>query len=274
MSLSKSIDAPKVFTVRGWLQDLPTDGRSAVIRHEAIPGYMAAMTMTFTVKGPGELRTLTPGDEVEFRLIVTGDDEWIEHLHRTGHRALQQKSKAGPSVQRAELQNGDELPDQPFLNEQGRNSRFSDFRGRSVALTFIFTRCPMPTFCPLMSKNFSRARENLIGRVGSPTNWQFLSLSFDPERDTSAELARYAETYRRGNADRWMFGALSPEALAQLQPQLNLIINRDGGSISHNLRTVVLDTKGKIRRQFDGNEWTAEELADSLADAAVHDTTP
>jgi protein SCO1 len=264
----------RIFSVRGWLQDLPTDGRSAVIRHEAIPGYMAAMTMTFSVKEAGDLRGLTPGDEVEFRLIVTEDDQWIEKLRRTGYRPLQPKGNARLTNPRAELHPGDLLPDQPFLSEQGLTNRFSDFRGRSVALTFIFTRCPMPAFCPLMSKNFARARKELLERSGAPTNWQFLSLSFDPDHDTPEILSRYANSYRAGNDDRWLFGVLPSVVLAELQRQLNLIIDKEGGSLSHNLRTVVLDLRGHIWRQFDGNEWTPGELADSIAEAAVNNQTP
>ena len=273
-SASGSKTRQRIFSVRGWLQDLPTDGRSAVIRHEAIPGYMAAMTMTFSVKEAGHLHGLTPGDEVEFRLIVTEDDQWIENLRRTGYRPLQPKGNARPTNPRAELHPGDLLPDQPFLNERGLTNRFSEFRGRSVALTFIFTRCPMPTFCPLMSKNFARVRKELLERSGAPTNWQFLSLSFDPDHDTPEVLSRYANAYRAGNDDRWLFGVLPSGVLAELQPHLNLIIDKEGGSLSHNLRTVVLDTRGHIWHQFDGNEWTPGELADSIAEAAVNSQTP
>lgn len=259
---------PREFTVRGSLRELPTDGRHAVIRHEAIPGYMPGMTMTFTVKRPEDLRGLTPGDRVEFRLIATDDDHWIESLRRIGHDEPAADDTATVASTEAELHNGDLLPDVNLLGETGATNRFTDFRGRAVALTFVFTRCPLPDFCPRLSKHFSQARKLLLARPGGPTNWQFLSLSFDPEHDTPLVLAAYARSYRGDNADRWLFGVLAPDTLAALAPRLGLQLLRVGGSISHNLRTVVLDPRGRIHRQFDGNEWTSEELADALAEAA------
>lgn len=265
-------DSPvKTFVVRGSLRELPTDGRSAVIRHQAIPGYMPAMTMTFPVKRPEELRGLTPGDEVEFRLFATADDDWIEALHRVGHA---EPGTNAPADRRAELHNGDLLPDEPFLSETGATRRLSEFRGASVALTFIFTRCPLPTFCPLMSRNFSRARRALTDGGGAGANWQFLSLSFDPEHDTPAALTEYAGYYRGENADHWLFGVLGTNALADWAPRLDLIVKREGDGFSHNLRTVVLDPEGRIRRQFDNNEWTPEELADAMRKAAAPAAAP
>jgi protein SCO1 len=259
---------PREFTVRGSLRELPTDGEHAVIKHEAIPGFMPAMTMTFTVKRPAELRGLTPGDRVEFRLIATDDDHWIESLRRIGHDEPAADDTATVASTEAELRNGDLLPDVDILSETGATNRFSDFRGRAVALTFVFTRCPLPDFCPRLSKHFSQARKLLLARTGGPTNWQFLSLSFDPEHDTPAVLAAYARNYRTDNADRWLFGVLDTNTLAAVAPRLDLRLSRRGGSISHNLRTVVLDPRGRIHRQFDGNEWTPGELADALAEAA------
>ena len=263
--------SPRTFIVRGSLRELPTDGRSAVIRHEEIPGYMPKMTMTLTLKQPAELRGLVPGDEVEFRLVATEDDHWIESLRRVGRGTVPEARPADPAPVQRELVNGGVWPDAPILDETGATRRFADFRGRAIAFTFIFTRCPLPDFCPRMSKHFKRARELLLTRPGAATNWQFVSLSFDPEQDTPAVLSTYAPGYRGANADRWLFGVLSADTLAAVAPRLDLKIGREGGGFSHNLRTVVLDTRGRIHRQFDGNDWTPEELADALVEAASVD---
>ena len=120
-----------------------------------------------------------------------------------------------------------------------------------------------------MGNNFAKAREIILTSTNSPTNWQFLSISFDPDFDKPAVLTSYANFYRNGNADRWLFAAAPMRALAELAPRLDLMVNREvGGSISHNLRTVVLDPQGRIHRQFDGNEWTPKQLAESLLEAA------
>ena len=119
-----------------------------------------------------------------------------------------------------------------------------------------------------MSKNFAETRQLLLNTPDAPTNWQFLSISFDPDFDTPEMLAGYAKLFRGDNPDRWRFAAASTNAIARLAPQLDLMVMRDSTGISHNLRTVVLDPQGRITHQFDGNEWTPRMLADALLAAA------
>ena len=167
-----------------------------------------------------------------------------------------------------ELKPGDQLPDGVLIAEDGRQVHFSDFRGQAVAFTFFFTRCPLPTYCPLMNRNFAAARDLILAKSNAPTNWEFLSISFDPEYDTPQVLASYGGFYRNGNAAHWLFAAATKKTLATEAPGLDLIVMRQGSNISHNLRTVVLDPQGRIYRQFDGNQWTPRELADALLSAA------
>jgi protein SCO1/2 len=167
-----------------------------------------------------------------------------------------------------ELKPGDLMPDGELLAENGRHIHFSDFRGRAVAFTFFFTRCPLPNYCPLMNRNFAAAQNLISATPNAPTNWQFLSISFDPGFDTPEILSSYARLYRTGDASRWFFAAASTGVLTNLAPRLDLMIMREGTSISHNLRTVVLDPNGFIFRQLDGNEWTSKELADAVLQAA------
>jgi len=109
----------------------------------------------------------------------------------------------------------------------------------------------------------------MLAKTGAATNWQFLSVSFDPDFDRPEILSAYANAYRAGNADRWRFAAAPTKTLVELAPQLDLMIRRDpDGGISHNLRTVVLDPQGRIARQLDGNDWTPQQLADALLEAA------
>lgn len=260
--------ATNSFAARGVIREFPTDGGSVVIRHEEIPGYMPKMTMTLTVRDTNELRGLKEGDEVTFQLHAMEDDHWIDGLKRIGHAELPTPtSVVGGAVK--ELRPGELLPDFALLAEDGASVPLSSFRGRAVAFTFIFTRCPLPDFCPRMSKHFARARTLLLGRTNGPANWQLLSLSFDPEFDSPAVLRRYAKTHRQGNDDRWLFGVLATNVITSLAPQLDLKLVREGGSISHNLRTVVVDPQGRIHRQFDGNDWTPEQLADAVTEAAT-----
>jgi protein SCO1/2 len=143
-----------------------------------------------------------------------------------------------------------------------------------LAFTFLFTRCPLPDFCPRMSQNFAETRKLLLNTSGGPTNWQFLSISFDPEFDQPAVLSSYANYFREGNPDRWLFAAASTNTIASLAPHLDLMVVRDSSGISHNLRTVVLDPQGRIFRQFDGNQWPPQKLAEAMLVAAHPLTNP
>ena len=257
----------QAYTVRGVVQEIPDDHRHATIKHEAIPGYMAAMTMDFSVKNTNELNGLAVGDEIMFSLVVTENDDWIEKIQRTGNAG----GVSGPPGWHAvepELQIGDALPDYDFTSEAGRPVRFSDFRGRVVAFTFFFTSCSLPEYCPRMNRNFLEARKILTSDTNAPANWQLLSISFDPSFDTPEILSGYGKFYRGDNADRWLFVVASTNTLASLAPKVDLNFWRENGSISHNLRTVVLDTTGKIAHQFDGNDWTPAQLADAIRAAA------
>ena len=264
---------PRSFATRGVIRELP-GGDKAVIRHEEIPGYMPKMTMELTVRSTNELVGLQVGDEITFKLFANADTHWIESLQRT--KAASALVVEPPSSRQAaltpklrELQPGDLMLDAELLAETGRTVKFSDYKGRALAFTFIFTRCPLPDFCPRMGNRFKEARELLFSRPNTPTNWQFLSISFDPDNDLPPVLANYARNYRGTNPDRWLYAAASTNALAQIASPLDLKYAREGGSISHHLRTVVLDPAGRIHRQFDGNTWKAVELADALAQAAA-----
>ena len=267
----------RVFAVRGEVRSLDPAQRVAVIRHEEIPGYMPKMVMALTVKNPDELAGIEPGDEITFRLHATLETHWIDQLVRIGRGTNGPTTGAAlptPSPTAPELKVGDRLPDQVLVSETGAKIRLADFRGRAVAFTFFFTRCPLPDFCPKMNRQFSEARAQLARRTDAPTNWQFLCISFDPGFDTPAVLTAYARTFRGEDTGRWLFAAASPEALADWAPRLDLKVERDGGSFAHNLRTVVLDPDGRIARQFDGNRWTADELAEAVIAAAHRSSGP
>ena len=264
-----AVTTNQTYAVHGVVQAIPPDLRHATIKHEAIPGYMGAMTMDFSVRDTNALARLAPGDEISFTLVVTADDDWIENIQRVGRTDV--TSISGPPgwhIAEPELAVGDILPNAEFTSELGQKIHFSDFRGSVVAFTFFFTSCPLPEFCPRMNKNFSEARKRLVDDLNAPTNWQLLSISFDPDMDQPLVLASYAGIYRGLNPNHWLFAAASADTLKSLAPRLDFYFWREGGALSHNLRTVVLDPDGKIFKQFDGNDWTPSQLADAIREAA------
>jgi protein SCO1/2 len=149
--------------------------------------------------------------------------------------------------------------------------RLADFRGQAVGLTFIFTRCPLPDFCPRMLKNFSTAGKALAN-AGAPTNWHFLTLTIDPQFDTPAVLKTHAERQRYDPA-HWSFLTGAMIEIDALTEQVGLDIRRQSPTAlpEHNLRTVVIDAEGRLRKVFVGNLWTSEELVDEMQKAARPD---
>lgn len=259
----------KSYNARGVVRQIADDRHQVTIQHEAIDGYMPAMTMEFAVKDTNQLNGISPADEVTFKLVVGENDSWIENVRFVAHRIENVTNNEFTfHADGTELKLGDALPDYELMTEDGKRIRFSDFRGRALAFTFFFTRCPLPDYCPRMNKNFEQARELIISASNAPTNWQFLSISFDPDFDKPEVLSSYADLYRGGNPDRWLFAAASINTLADLAPRLDLMVMRQGTSISHNMRTVVLDPQGRIYRQFDGNEWTPQQLSNAMLEAA------
>ena len=263
----------KSYSARGAVENIAPDLHQITIHHQPIPGYMMEMTMDFPVKDTNELGGISVGDEITFTLVVGESEVWVEKVHRFGHsaktttNAMSMQMDMSRGLMSPELKPGDMLPEGVLVTEDGRHVHFSDFHGKAVAFTFFFTRCPLPNYCPLMNRNFEQARVLLLSQPDAPTNWQFLSISFDPEYDTPEVLSDYAGAYRGTNADHWLFADATTNTLAHLAPRLDLMVMRQGDNISHNLRTVVLDPQGRIYKQFDGNQWTPQQLADAITQA-------
>ena len=263
------VTAAKIYDARGIVQQITADGRKATIKHEKIPGYMAAMTMDFSIRNTNELVGIAPNDEITFKLAVTETDDWIEGVRFVAHHVSEVTNGVFTfHVPTPQLNPGDTLGDYELTGEDGKSFRFADFRGSAVAFTFFFTTCPLPEFCPRMNRNLAEARKIILAQTNAPTNWQLLSISFDSDFDKPEILSGFGNFYRGDNASRWRFAVASTNTLAGLAPKVGLNFWREGGSISHNLRTVVLDGAGKIFKQFDGNDWTAQELADAIVEAA------
>ncbi len=256
---------PSTYSVRGVVEKIAPDHRSVTIHHQAIPGYMMEMTMDFPVKNPQELEGIAAGDKISFTLNVTAETAWINHILAEGHAnttlPLQTESQTAPLTK---LTVGDKVPDGDFVTEDGRTLHFSDFRGKVMAVTFFFTRCLIPDYCPLMNRNFEKTRALLLSSNPGSSKWQLLSLSFDGAFDNPRILTAYAKHYRSSQDDRWLFGTASPKTLAEVGAPLGLKIIKQGDSIAHNLRTLVLDADGRVIHQFNDNSWTPSQLVEIM----------
>ena len=151
---------------------------------------------------------------------------------------------------------------------RGRAMSLKEFKGKALALTFIFTRCPFPEFCPRMSNNFAEAYKRLMTTPNAPTNWHLLSISFDPANDTPAVLKAYAGRYNY-DSNYWSFVTGAMIDIDAITEQFGLGFSRQGASINHNLRTVVVDANGRVRRILTGNDWKPAELVEEIGRAAL-----
>ncbi|HMP84543.1 MAG TPA: copper-binding protein, partial [Verrucomicrobiota bacterium] len=170
----------RTFQVKGVVIELEADGKTARIKHEEIPGYMAAMTMPLEVRDTNELAGLEPGDSISFRMIVTEDDGWIDQVRKLDVPRVNVAPTSGPFrlVRDVEpLNEGDALPEYRFIDQNGKPISTAQYKGGALAINFIFTRCPFPTFCPLMAKPFAETQNRLLSSPASPTNWHLLSLT-------------------------------------------------------------------------------------------------
>ena len=272
----------QVFQVKGLLKELKQNGKTVVIAHEEIPDYMVAMTMDFDVKDKNELKGLQPNDYLAFQMVVTKDDGWIENLRKVPAPAPADAGKGitikgtndtnavtfrrSPIVEPLSL--GDKVPDYKFTNHFGTPISLAQYQGRALGVTFIFTRCPFPTFCPRMSQFFQKAQTALKAQAN--TNWSLLSLSFDPSFDTPERLLRYSTPYNL-DSNHWQFATSDLWTVDGFSEQVGLTFYRATPTSlpEHNLRTLVIDAKGRLQKIYLGNEWTPEEFAEEMLKAAA-----
>lgn len=279
---SPAIAAPaktnvQVFFVKGFVKELKPDGRTVVVAHEEIPNYMEKMTMPFKVRTTNELAGLGTNDQIHFRLNVAEFESWIDQVTKTGQTATpaaDPKRKDFRLVREVEvLKIGDALPDYRFTNHLGQAIQTAQFKGQALALTFIFTRCPLVDFCPRMSLRFAQAIKQLKSTPNAPTNYHFLSLSFDVEYDTPLVLRNHANGIKAQHdtdLSHWDFATGALIDIDDITERFGLAFASDPGTVAfnHNMRTVVIDATGKVQSIFIGNEWKADALVAELLKAA------
>ncbi len=249
------------FTVKGEVVRLDVSKKRVTIAHEEIPNYMDAMTMNFKVKDSTLLAGISVGDSVQATLAVSRSESWLETISASG--------KGEPVVERLAddiriarlFRAGSPLPDLEFTDQDNKAIRLSDLRGKVVAMTFIYTRCPLPDYCIRMSNYFARI-ERALKKDSSLTNkWHLLSITFDTKHDTPEILRKYGKKYDANFAD-WSFVTGSDVTIRKATDGFDMIIQTsEGGLIDHNLMTVLLDTKGNLVETLDSNQWNPEDVA-------------
>jgi protein SCO1/2 len=258
------------FEVKGVVKKIEPETGRVFIKHEAIPNFMDAMTMPFTVKDRANLAAFQPGDFVSFKLSVSAEQSWISDIVKLSSavpdnaNASQQVTEKGSSPA---PHPHNPLLNYAFTNELGQPVRLGDFHGQILALTFFFSRCPLPDYCPRLSKNFEEASRQLRGLPGAPTNYHFLSVTFDPEFDTPARLKVYAEQFGY-DPSHWSFLTGASNQVAELARLSDFRYQRDGVFFNHDLRTLIIDADGRLRMKFPMGGNLAGPIVEEIVKAA------
>lgn len=265
-SRAQTAAAVRAFDARGVVLEIKPGDQRVVIRHEAITNYMGAMTMPFPVKDTNVLAGLQRGDQVTFQLHVTDRESWVDHFEKIGTTSLSAVPQESALSKTASTNSEKWLLDYKFTNELGQAVSFHDFHGQALAITFFYTRCPLPEYCPRLSKNFEEASEKLEQMTNAPANWHFISVSFDPEFDTPAMLRAYGQSYRYDPA-HWSFFTGPPDKIAALAHASGVEYDADSGTINHNFRTLIINPQGHLQTVFPISGDLSEQIVSEILKA-------
>jgi protein SCO1/2 len=257
-------EAPaRQYELSGQILAIEAARNEVLIKHDNIQNFMPAMTMPFTVKDPALLSGREPGDLVTATLVVGETNAYLSSLTRTGHAKIETPAVVSDAPRI--LMPGEPVADALLVDQQDKPRPFSSFRGHRVAITFMFTRCPLPDFCPRMDRHFAAVQKS-IQSAADMRDVRLISMTLDPEFDTPAVLGKHAA---RLGADPtiWSFVTGEPNAAAQFARQFGIFTEKDlgtGANLTHNLRTAIIDPDGKMVKVHSGNDWTPADLVADL----------
>jgi protein SCO1/2 len=257
----------KQYTVVGQIVALAPDQKKVTIKHQDIVGFMPAMTMTYEVPDAALLASRTPGDLIRATLAVSDTDARITSIDTTGHAPL---DAPPPTPAPIVLQVGQPVADAQFLDQAGRPRALADFRGHRVALTFIYTRCPVPNFCPLMSRNFATV-QTAIRQRADLADVRLVSVTLDPAYDRPPVLAAHARLFDADPAI-WTFLTGAPGDMQSFASQFGIYSEADAENppqLIHSLQTAVIGPDGRLVHNTRGNEWTPSDILAQLATTAA-----
>jgi len=251
------------YDTRGVVRGFSPDRSTIEIQHENIPDFMPSMTMPFVTRDPKQIADLRTGDAISFRMAVTKKDFWIEnvkHIRREDVNVAEPKRTSPVSADRdARLTEGDKMPPFTLTNQNGERISLDTFHGNSLVLTFVFTRCPVPNFCPRMSNNFGELQETIKSSTGTLANARLLSVTLDPAYDTPKILSDYA-AFHHADSKIWSFATGDEKEIDSLTRAFSVYRQNEGGTISHGLATALINKEGKIDKIWRGNAWTPAEI--------------
>ena len=265
---SRPAEPPRTYPIRGQILSVGetrADGRRELsVKHEDIPGFMPAMSMAYFVKNPSMLDGLAAGDLFTATLVLNGNDIYLDALKKTGQAELSPDSRP---VRVMEVMNpGDQVPDAELVDQEGRTRKLSDWRGKSLAVTFVYTRCPLPDFCPLMDRRFADVQRAVAADPALRQRAHLVSISFDPAHDTPEVIRAHAKA-RGADPVTWSYLTGTRAAIDRVTSRFGVSTIDDtdtAQSITHNLRTAIVDPQGRLVQVYSGTEWTVDGIVADL----------
>jgi protein SCO1/2 len=265
---------PKRYQVTGLVLTVDTEHSTVLISHDPIPNYMDAMTMPYRVEDPRVLANLKPGEKIGFTLVVGKSSSYISDVHVLEYDSMERdpaqvrrlkildEAMRAKSSSPAAFKVGDSVPDFSLIDQTNRSVTLSEFRGKVVAITFVYTRCPLPDYCLRLSNNFAQLQKRFHERLNS--DLVLLSITFDPEHDQPEILKKYAAQWNAQPED-WHFLTGPLVTVKQVCGMFGMNFWADEGLMTHSLYTALIGRDGKLVANLEGNQYTAVQLGDLVA---------
>jgi len=263
-----SCSSPKQYEMRGQILAVNRDRMEILVKHEEIAGLMPAMTMPWKVRMASMLDNLGPGDLITSEIEVEDNQGVVTKITKLGTAKPDVPAPGAPAKPGVKyLMPGDVVPNQAFIDQEGRTRDFTNLRGgRAMAVTFIYTKCPVPTFCPMMDRQFAEA-QTLIKQKGLADKARLLSVSFDPKNDTPAVMKNHARKLEF-DPKIWTFVTGEREEIDRFATNFGVTLVRGEAAnpdeIGHTLRTALVGRDGRLVKAYGGGDWTPEQLVADL----------
>ena len=265
----------KHYALHGKIMSVDKLGHELIVDHDAIPGFMEAMTMPYPVSDNAMLEQVAPGDEIRGEIAVAKDHIEIDKLE------VVKKAVPGSMPVPKPMhvpQVGEQVPNFVLTNQNGRAIHFDDYHGRTLLITFFYTRCPLNDYCPRVNGNFAAIDKTLAKTPELYAKTHLLSISFDPKRDTPEVLRSYGggytERYSKEDFKHWEFATAPPKEMKDLADFFGVYYEPDGDTITHSLSTAVIGPDGKVTGWYPGNSWKSEELLAAIEGPATASSEP
>jgi protein SCO1/2 len=259
----------RTYQLTGQILVVKPETNEVLVKHEDIPGFMPAMTMPYTVSDPAIIKDRVAGDLITATLTVAPNNAFLSAITKTGSAPLPEDARTTipPAANVHLLKSGDAVPATTLTDHDGQPVALTEFKGSATAITFIYTRCPLPQFCPLIDRRFAEVQKLAAADPALAGKIRLVSISFDPQFDRAEMLRAHAKKLG-ADPQVWRFATADEATVDRLAAEFGVnVIREKDGTITHNLRTAIVDPAGRVSSIVDANAWTADELLAGLKNA-------